>query len=66
MIRERLGKEVDKINKKLGKWEQIKVYDFTPDEWSIEAGHLTPTLKLKRRIIIEKYRHMYNKFYNKE
>ena len=44
----------------------MKVFALTPDEWSIDAGHLTPTLKLKRRIILEKYKDMYNTFYNKE
>ena len=62
-IRERLCKEIEQINQKLGKWEQIKVFDFTPDEWSIDSGHLTPTLKLKRRVIIEKYKDLYNNFY---
>ena len=65
-VRERIGKEIERINKRLGKWEQVKVFELTPDEWSIDAGHLTPTLKLKRRIILEKYKDIYNKFYNKE
>ena len=65
-VRERIGQEIERINKRLGKWEQVKVFDLTPDEWSIDAGHLTPTLKLKRRIILEKYKDMYNTFYNKE
>lgn len=62
-VRTRLSEEIEKINEKLGKWEQIKVFDFTPDEWSIDNGHLTPTLKLKRRVIIEKYKDLYDKFY---
>ncbi|MEB3004289.1 long-chain fatty acid--CoA ligase [Capnocytophaga sp. G2] len=65
-VRERIAQEIEHINKKLGKWEQVKVFDLTPDEWSIDAGHLTPTLKLKRRIILEKYKDIYNTFYNKE
>ncbi|MFJ1377154.1 AMP-dependent synthetase/ligase [Capnocytophaga canimorsus] len=62
-VYDRIQKEVHKVNSHLGNWEQIKVFDLTPDEWSIDAGHLTPTLKLKRRIIKEKYAEMYNKFY---
>ena len=64
-VRSRIAEEVEKVNSHLGKWEQVKLFDFTPDEWSIDAGHLTPTLKLKRRIIKEKYIDIYNKFYNK-
>lgn len=64
-VRSRIAEEVEKVNSHLGKWEQVKLFDFTPDEWTIDAGHLTPTLKLKRRIIKEKYIDIYNKFYNK-
>ena len=63
--RDRIVKEVEKVNSHLGKWEQVKLFDFTPDEWTIDGGHLTPTLKLKRRVIKEKYIDIYNKFYNK-
>ena len=65
-VHERIGQEIERINKRLGKWEQVKVFGLTSDEWSIDAGHLTPTLKLKRRIILEKYKDMYNTLYNKE
>lgn len=61
----RVKDEIEKVNKNLGQWEKIKLFAFTPDEWSIDAGHLTPTLKLRRRIIIEKYIDIYNKFYEK-
>lgn len=64
-VHKRVAQEVDKVNSHLGKWEQVKLFDFTPDEWTIDAGHLTPTLKLKRRIIKEKYIDIYNKFYDK-
>ncbi|GJQ06106.1 AMP-dependent synthetase [Capnocytophaga cynodegmi] len=60
----RIEKEVEKVNNNLGKWEKIKLFAFTPDEWSIDTGELTPTLKLKRRNIKEKYIHIYNSFYN--
>lgn len=61
---ERVQKEVDFFNKKFGKWEQIKKFEITPDEWTIEAGHLTPTMKMKRKIIKEKYKNLYEKIYN--
>ena len=64
-VHDRIAKEVEKVNSHLGKWEQVKLFDFTPDEWTIDGGHLTPTLKLKRRVIKEKYIDIYNKFYNK-
>ena len=60
----RIQKEIDFHNQKFGKWEQIKRFELTTDEWSIEAGHLTPTLKMKRKVIKEKYKYLYQKIYN--
>ncbi len=60
----RIQKEIDFYNQKFGKWEQIKKFEITPDEWTIEAGHLTPTMKMKRKIILEKYKNLSQKIYN--
>jgi len=62
-LKDRIEKEMDKINKDLGNWEQIKRIELSPQVWSIEGGELTPTLKLKRKIIKEKYLDLYNKMY---
>jgi long-chain acyl-CoA synthetase len=63
IVIKRIQKEVDKYNKNFGKWEQIKRFELTPEIWSIDAGHLTPTMKMKRNIIREKYDTMYEKIY---
>ena len=63
---ERIGEEVSKYNQQFGRWEQVKKFELTPDEWSVEQGHLTPTLKLKRRIIKEKYMDLYKSMYKPE
>lgn len=60
---ERIQEEVDEINKNFGHWEQVKKFELTPDIWSIDDGHLTPTMKLKRKIILGKYQDLYNKIY---
>ncbi len=60
----RIQKEINFYNQKFGKWEQIKKFEITPDEWTIDAGHLTPTMKMKRKIIKEKYKHLHEKIYN--
>lgn len=60
----RIQKEIDICNEKFGKWEQIKRFEITPDEWSINSGHLTPTLKMRRKIILEKYNSLCQKIYN--
>ncbi|KVV14059.1 long-chain fatty acid--CoA ligase [Flavobacterium sp. TAB 87] len=60
---ERIQEEINEINKKFGHWEQVKRFELTPDVWSIEGGHLTPTLKLKRKIVKEIYKGLYDKIY---
>ena len=64
IVIKRIQEEVDQCNKGFGKWEQIKKFEITPDEWSIEAGHLTPTMKMRRKIIKEKYKKLHQKIYN--
>ncbi|MXS70145.1 AMP-binding protein [Flavobacteriaceae bacterium W22] len=62
-LKARIEKEIDKINEHLGNWERIKKIELTPEVWSIESGLLTPTLKLKRKAIKEKFIDLYNKMY---
>jgi long-chain acyl-CoA synthetase len=62
-LKERIKKEIDYLNTKLGNWEQIKKFELTPDVWSIELGLLTPTLKLKRKAVKERYIKLYNEMY---
>ncbi len=59
----RIQKEIDEFNKKFGKWEQIKKFELTPETWSIELGLLTPTMKMKRKIIKAHYQSMIDKIY---
>lgn len=61
---DRIQMEVDTCNERFGNWEKIKTFRLTPDVWSIDEGHLTPTLKLKRKIIKEKYKTLYDQMYN--
>lgn len=61
---ERIQEEINLLNKKFGSWEQIKRFELTPDIWSIDAGHLTPTMKLKRKVVMEKYKDLYDKIYS--
>jgi long-chain acyl-CoA synthetase len=59
----RFKEEVDELNKKFGNWEQIKRFELTPAVWSIDGGELTPTLKLKRKAVLEKYKSLYLQIY---
>ena len=63
MVIDRIQEEIDHCNEKFGNWEKVKLFELTPDVWSIVDGHLTPTMKLKRKIIKEKYADLYQKIY---
>lgn len=62
---EKIQEDINLYNEKFGNWEKIKQFELTPNIWSIEGGELTPTLKLKRKIIKEKYIQLYNIIYKK-
>ncbi|MGK4568085.1 AMP-dependent synthetase/ligase [Flavobacterium sp. 3HN19-14] len=62
-VKQRIQEEIDACNEKFGNWEKVKKFELTPEIWSINEGHLTPTLKLKRKIIMEKYKNLYEKIY---
>lgn len=59
----RIQEEVDFYNGKFGHWEKVKKFELTPEVWSIEGEHLTPTMKLKRRNIKKLYQNLYNNIY---
>lgn len=63
-LRKRIQKEVDQYNQRFGKWEQIKEFEITKEEWTTDSGHLTPTMKMRRKIILEKHKDLYHKIYN--
>jgi long-chain acyl-CoA synthetase len=54
---------IEEYNKEFNHVEQVKKFELVPDEWTIESGELTPTLKLKRKVIMEKYRAAVERIY---
>ena len=59
----RYHKEVDKKNEPYGNWEKNKRFELTPEVWTVEGGEMTPTMKLRRKPILEKYAAYYEKIY---
>ncbi len=55
--------EVERFNSNFNHVEQIKKFELLPIEWSVDGGELTPTLKLKRKVIMEKYRDAVERIY---
>jgi long-chain acyl-CoA synthetase len=56
-------KTVDELTGSLAQFEKIKRVALLPNEFTIEAGELTPTLKVKRRVVEEKYKNVINTLY---
>ena len=54
-VRQLFTGEVAKVNEDLARYEQVRAFDLLEQEWTIESGELTPTQKIKRRIIHDRY-----------
>jgi long-chain acyl-CoA synthetase len=63
LVNDRIGVEINTYNKDYGNWEQIKKFALLEKEFSIAANELTPTLKLKRKKIMENYQAEYSNMY---
>ncbi len=62
-VRERIWEDIQKYNKRFGHIQQIKKFELVAEEWSVETGELTPTLKVKRRVIKERYKDLIDSMY---
>lgn len=60
---DRIQREINTINKTLGQVEQIKQFRLVLEEWSPVSGELSPTLKLKRKTLLEKYASLLKEIY---
>jgi long-chain acyl-CoA synthetase len=47
--------EIERCNRHFGRYSQIKKFVLLPEEWTIATGELTPTLKIKRKITLQRY-----------
>ena len=64
LVMKRYAKEVKILNEGLGEVEKIKRYELVADEWSIANGIMTPTLKVKRKVVMEKYGDLIEKMFS--
>ena len=64
LVIDRIQQDIDFYNKNFGHWEQVKTFKLTPEVWTVEDGHLTPTMKVKRKNVKEKYSDLYNLIYD--
>jgi long-chain acyl-CoA synthetase len=62
-VRELIAHEIAPVNDKLARYERIQAWDVVPNEFTLETGELTPTLKVKRRVINTKYKDVIDGMY---
>jgi long-chain acyl-CoA synthetase len=60
----RMQREIERFNKHLAPHEQIKRFRLVIDEWTPQTGELSPTLKLKRIVLMKKYQSIIDEIYN--
>ena len=65
-VLDKYEREKDRLNESFAKYEKIKQIRLMPAEWTIDNGELTPTLKCKRRVIMEKYKEYIDDIYERE
>ncbi len=65
-VRALFQKELDRANIELGNWAKIKEFRLINKPWSPETGELTPTMKLKRRVILDKYKPVLDTIYTSQ
>ena len=61
-----MAKAVDAANARLSRPEQVKAFELLGQEWTAESEELTPTLKLKRRVVSKKYADIIDGLYAQE
>jgi long-chain acyl-CoA synthetase len=64
-VRELFQSEIAAVNRELARYEQVHVWELLPDEFTIETGELTPTQKIKRRVINQKYGEVVEELYRR-
>ena len=62
-VKKRYDREVKKLNEGLGEVEKVKKYVLIADEWTIANGILTPTLKVKRKVVMDRYCDLIDKMF---
>lgn len=57
-VKDAISKEVKNYNTFFGETEQIKKFELVADDWTIENGIMTPTLKVKRKVVQQRYKNL--------
>jgi long-chain acyl-CoA synthetase len=60
-----MNEEIEKINQSLLEWERIKRFRMVHEDWSPATGELSASLKLKRKVVADRYSKLLDSIYNK-
>src|SRR5207244_10901247 len=63
-VRELIEGEVAQVNRELASFEQVKYFRILPRDLSVETGELTPSLKVKRKVVAERFRREIDEMYS--
>ncbi len=58
-----IGKKVNAVNEQLARYETIKKWKLIEKDFTVEGGELTPTLKVKRKVVTAQYQDIIDSFY---
>lgn len=62
-VKERIWEEIEGYNQEFGSYERVKKIELCDDAWTIDSGELTPSLKLKRKVILQKHDDLVQRIY---
>jgi long-chain acyl-CoA synthetase len=63
-MRRRVQEAIERANRDLARYEQVKAFEVLPAELTVAEGELTPTLKVKRKVVEERYRDLIERLYD--
>ncbi len=66
LVQNLFSKEIRSFSKELASHEKVRDFRIVPEEFTVESGELTPTLKVKRRVIEDKYSHLIDEIYSED
>ena len=66
LLRAFLGREIERVNGDLARFETVRKFEVLTTEFSVDGGELTPTLKLKRKVVRQKFAERIEKLYTSD
>ena len=57
---------VDRVNASLASFETLKRVHIVAEEWTLDSGEMTPSMKLKRSVVVQRYAEQIDSFYTEE